>query len=165
MGFTSYSRLFHSFGEVTITSESLQILIYARHSWPLSNEGSLTSHNFRNTGQPFIMVIIENLLPSSQCLFLRLKSFTVGIRTTTCKRTLQPTKLSTTSFKYITVRPWDHEIIFNSFSLLSFWDNNEFLKLKWYKTTVKHQCNKLHNYSERRLNWISRKYKLTSLNT
>ena len=32
----------HSFGDVTITSEGLQILISTQHSWPLSREGSLT---------------------------------------------------------------------------------------------------------------------------
>ena len=37
--FTSYSRIFHSFGDVTITGEGLQIFTYTRHSWPLSSEG------------------------------------------------------------------------------------------------------------------------------
>ena len=40
-GFSSHSRIFHSYGDVTITNEGLQILTYARHSWPLSNECSL----------------------------------------------------------------------------------------------------------------------------
>ena len=35
---------FYSFGDVTITDEELQILAYARHSWPLSSEGSLACH-------------------------------------------------------------------------------------------------------------------------
>ena len=39
------------------TSEWLQI--YARHSWPLSSEGSLTCHTYCDTGLPFIMVIYE----------------------------------------------------------------------------------------------------------
>ena len=37
-GFTSHSRIFHSYGYVTIAGEGLQILTYARHSWPLSSE-------------------------------------------------------------------------------------------------------------------------------
>ena len=33
-GFLSYSRIFHSYGDVTITTEWQQILTYAPHSWP-----------------------------------------------------------------------------------------------------------------------------------
>ena len=73
-GFSSHSRLFHSYGDV----------IYARHPWPLSSEGS-----YCDTGHPFIMVISEDpwqshLLPSVwQChyLFLRLRSVAARIRT------------------------------------------------------------------------------------
>ena len=43
-GFKFHSRMFHSYGEVTITCEGLQILTYTRHSWPLSSEGSLACH-------------------------------------------------------------------------------------------------------------------------
>ena len=43
-GFSSHSRIFHSYGDVTITSEGLQLLTYAQHSWPLSSEGSLACH-------------------------------------------------------------------------------------------------------------------------
>ena len=47
----------------------LQILTFARHSWPLSIEGSSTWHTYCDTGQPFMMVISEdpwhtNMLPS-----------------------------------------------------------------------------------------------------
>ena len=52
---SSHSRIFHSHGDVTITSEGLQILIYARHSWLLSSEGSLACLTYCDTGQPFIM--------------------------------------------------------------------------------------------------------------
>ena len=38
---SSHSRIIHTYGDVTITGEGLQILTYARHSWPLSHEGSL----------------------------------------------------------------------------------------------------------------------------
>ena len=68
-GFSSHSRIFHSCGDVTITGEGLQILIYARHSRPLSSEGSLPCHTYYDTGHPFIMVISEDpwhshLMPS-----------------------------------------------------------------------------------------------------
>ena len=48
----------------------LQILTYARHSWPLRSECSLACHTYSDTGHPFIMVICEDpwhshLLPSS----------------------------------------------------------------------------------------------------
>ena len=64
-----HSRIFHSYGDVIIAGEGLQILTYARHSWPLSSEGSLTCHTYCDTGLPFIMVISEDpwhshLLPS-----------------------------------------------------------------------------------------------------
>ena len=52
---------FHSFGDVTITGERLQILKYTRHSWPLSSEDSLACHTYCDTGHPFIMIISEDL--------------------------------------------------------------------------------------------------------
>ena len=63
-GFSSHSRIFHSYEDVTIASEGLQILTYAPHSWPLSSEESLVCHNFCDTGLSFIMVISEDLWPS-----------------------------------------------------------------------------------------------------
>ena len=51
---SSHSRTFHSFEDVTITGEELQILTYARHSRPLSSEGSLACHTYCDTGHPFI---------------------------------------------------------------------------------------------------------------
>ena len=81
---SSHSRIFHSYGDVTIAGEGLQILTYARQSWPFSSEGSLTCHTHCDTGLPFIMVISEDpwhshLLPSvlqwsCHYLFLRLWS-------------------------------------------------------------------------------------------
>ena len=50
-------EFFHSYGDDTTVGEGLQILTYARHSWPLSSEGSLTYHTHCETGLPFIMVI------------------------------------------------------------------------------------------------------------
>ena len=52
-GFSSHSRIFHSYGDVTISGEGLQFLIYARHSWPLSSEGSLSCHTYCARGHPF----------------------------------------------------------------------------------------------------------------
>ena len=61
-GFSSHSRIFHLYGDVTIAGEGLQILTYARHSWPLSSEGSLACHTYCDTGHPFIMVICQDPL-------------------------------------------------------------------------------------------------------
>ena len=91
LGFSSHSRIFHSYGDVTITVEGLKVLTYARHSWPLSSEGSSACHTYCDTGHPFIMVISEDpwhshLLPSVwqwrfRYLFLQLRSVAAGIRT------------------------------------------------------------------------------------
>ena len=54
---SSHSIIYHSHGDVTIAGEGLQMLTYARPSWPLSSEGSLTCHTLWDTGLPFIMVI------------------------------------------------------------------------------------------------------------
>ena len=48
---------FHSYGDDTIAGEGLQILIYGRHSWPLSVEGFLTCHTYCDTGLPIILFI------------------------------------------------------------------------------------------------------------
>ena len=87
----SHSRIFHSYGDVTIAGEGLQILTYGRHSLPLSSEGSLTCHTYCETGLLFIMVISEDpwhsyLLPSAwqwSChdLIKRLMSVATGNRT------------------------------------------------------------------------------------
>ena len=44
------SRNFHSYGDVTITGEVLQILTYARHFRPSSSEGSLACPTYCDTG-------------------------------------------------------------------------------------------------------------------
>ena len=82
---------FHSFGEVTIAVEGLQILTFARHFWPLSSEGSSAFHTYCDTGHPFIMVISEDpwhshVMPrvfqwSYHYLFYRIWSVAAGIRT------------------------------------------------------------------------------------
>ena len=92
-GFSSHSKIFHSYGDVTITGKGLQILTYIRHSWPLCSEGSLEWYTYCYTGHPLIMVISEDPwhshpLPSvwqRSChymyLFLRLRFVAAGIRT------------------------------------------------------------------------------------
>ena len=47
---TSLSRIFHWYGDGTIAGEGLQIWAYARHSGPLSREGSLSCHSCYDTG-------------------------------------------------------------------------------------------------------------------
>ena len=37
--FIVHSKIFHSYGDVTIAGEGLQLLTYARHPWSLSSEG------------------------------------------------------------------------------------------------------------------------------
>ena len=88
---SSISRMFHFYGDVTIAGEGLQMLAFARHSWPLSSEGSNTCHTYCDTSLPLIMVISEDpwhshLLPSVwhwSCLylFLRLKFVATTDRT------------------------------------------------------------------------------------
>ena len=50
---SSHLSILHSYEDVTIAGEELQILTFARHSWPWSSEGSLTSHNYCDRGLPF----------------------------------------------------------------------------------------------------------------
>ena len=57
---SSHSRIFHSYGAVTITIEGLQILIFARQSWPLTSEGSLVCHTYCDIRHSFILVISED---------------------------------------------------------------------------------------------------------
>ena len=90
-GFKSHTRIIYSYGDATTTSEGLQILTYARHSWQLSSYGSLACHTHCDTGHPFIMIISEypwhpHLMPSvwqwsCHYLLLRLRSVATGIRT------------------------------------------------------------------------------------
>ena len=51
---SSDTRIFYSFGDVTISGEELQILTFARPLWPLSSEGFLSCHTFCDTGHLFI---------------------------------------------------------------------------------------------------------------
>ena len=51
-GFSFFSRIYHY-------HEGL-LLTYARHSWPLSSEGSLAFHTYCDSGHPFEMVISKD---------------------------------------------------------------------------------------------------------
>ena len=59
-GSTSHLRMFHSYGDVNIAFEGLQILTYARHSRPLSSEDSLACHTYCDTWHPCILAISED---------------------------------------------------------------------------------------------------------
>ena len=60
-GFPSNLRILQVlFVKLTIAGKGLQMLIYARHLWPLSSEGSLACYTYCVTGNPFIMVISED---------------------------------------------------------------------------------------------------------
>ena len=50
------SRFFHSYKNVTITGEGLQILTYARHLWPLRRRFT-ACHTYNGTWHPFILAI------------------------------------------------------------------------------------------------------------
>ena len=76
-GFYSHSGIFHSYGDVTITDQGIQMFTYARHSWPLSSEGSLSYHTYCDTGHPFIMVISEDRDTHTYC-----RAFSSGAVTT-----------------------------------------------------------------------------------
>ena len=48
--FLRTQEIVHSYGDMTITSEELQILTLARHLRPLSSEGSLAYHAYCDKG-------------------------------------------------------------------------------------------------------------------
>ena len=90
--FWSHSRIVHSYGDVTIVGEWLQILTYVRHSWPLGNQGSLDFHTYWGTGHPFKNghlqgpVALKNIaeylaVGLSLSVFLRIWSVAAWIRT------------------------------------------------------------------------------------
>ena len=67
--FFVYSRIVYWHKDVTIAGEGLQILTFARHTWPLRSEGSLVCHAYCDTGHLFIKVSLQDpwhsqLLPS-----------------------------------------------------------------------------------------------------
>ena len=50
LGFKSHSRIFHWYGDVTVTDERLQIFTYARHLRLLISYGCLACQTYCNTG-------------------------------------------------------------------------------------------------------------------
>ena len=86
------SRIFHSYGDVTITGSGLQILTYARHSRALSSEGSLACHTYCDTtGHLYYNVHLRGSVTNTCCRafsngtvttrFFRFGSVAVGIPT------------------------------------------------------------------------------------
>ena len=55
MFFLSHQRIFHSYGDIIITGEELQILTYAQLSQQMSSEGSLVCHTSCYMGHPFMI--------------------------------------------------------------------------------------------------------------
>ena len=58
--FLSHSRIVYWYKDVTIAGEGLQILTFARHTWPLRSEGSLVCHAYCDTGHLFIKVSLQD---------------------------------------------------------------------------------------------------------
>ena len=58
--FVPLKKIFHSYGDVTITGEGLQILTYARHFCLFSSVVSLVCHTYCNKGHLFTMVISKD---------------------------------------------------------------------------------------------------------
>ena len=65
--FSSQSLTCHSYGDVAIAGEGLQMLTYTRHSCLLSSEGSLACHTSCDTMHPVLMVISEDCDTHTYC--------------------------------------------------------------------------------------------------
>ena len=85
-GFTSHSRIFHSYGDVTIIGEMLQIFTYARHlwQWGFFSVLHLMWHNISiyngHLRGPVTLTSISKHLAIT-IMFLRFRSVAAGIRT------------------------------------------------------------------------------------
>ena len=64
-GLTFHSRIFHSYGDVTITGARLQFLTYIRHPWPLSSEGSIACHTYCDKGHPLTFIMFISKTPDT----------------------------------------------------------------------------------------------------
>ena len=74
-GLSSHSRIFHSYWDVTITGEGLQILTCDGHS-PLSSEGFfLAFHTYCDTDHPFICSSPRTCNIHTYCRALRAHQF------------------------------------------------------------------------------------------
>ena len=78
-------KTFHSFGDITIIGERLQILTHARHSWPMSSEDSLTCHTYCDTDQPFLMKNVHICLFLCLGFCVSLKNFSLIWRCQHCR--------------------------------------------------------------------------------
>ena len=77
----SHSRIFHSYRDVIITGEELQILTYARYSCLLSNEGSFACHTYSDLWFCWFFGLF--------CLFHSKRYVTIageGLQSLTCAR-------------------------------------------------------------------------------
>ena len=80
LSFSSHSRIFHSFGDVTIAGDGRQIVTYARHLWPFRRKCSLACHTYCDSKHG---VISEdpwhsNVMPTVwqyNCLYLFINDF------------------------------------------------------------------------------------------
>ena len=137
--FTSHLRIFHLYGDVNTSGEELHILTHARHSWPLSSEGSFACHTYCDTGLRFIMVISEDpwhshLLPSLwqwSCHYLFLWQV--------CRyRGLNPDLLHArrTLYLYATSHFWQYMYDLNSNRNYSTIYSYELIMLQCYDATV-----------------------------
>ena len=94
---SSHSRISNSYGDVTIAGEGRQVLTCARHSWPLSSEGS-------SIAIPTVTRAIRLLWssPRTRDTHNYWWAFTSGVATT-C---FLPLGLSRLGFKHPTFRLW-----------------------------------------------------------
>ena len=76
--FSSHSRFFHSYGDVTISGKGLQMLTYAWHSWILRSEGILACYIYCDTGHS----MIKWSSPSTRDTHTYCRAFSSGAFTT-----------------------------------------------------------------------------------
>ena len=83
-GFSSHSRIFHLYGDVTIAGEGLQVLTYVRHSWSFQQWGFFSVPHLLWHGASVYNGHLPGpvtLSPGCHYLFLRLRSVVTWDRT------------------------------------------------------------------------------------
>ena len=95
--FTSHLRIFHLYGDVNTSGEELHILTHARHSWPLSSEGSFACHTYCDTVYKVCRVVFRVLCkhqssPRTRYIHTCCRAFGSGT-VTTCYGDLGPSGL------------------------------------------------------------------------
>ena len=117
---------FHSYGDVTVTDEVLQILTYAGHSWPLTSEGYLARRTNCDTRvtvynghlrEPVTLTSIG----ASNSLFKLEEEFIYCIFLYTCFMTKLRHYCYVTFFNFICVR--SQSLLWNN--LKAFWKLNQ----------------------------------------